>query len=127
MMIMMNLQSNFTESHDLWMHPGLLVQAEQHTTTTLKQWVSRRRYISGGDNMAKPKESVLVINTKRFIDNVTRRTYAGAIQSGAALSEVEYAGVNMYNVSVGLMSLTYMGTVDGKAKMVGAEGSPLEG
>ncbi|QUH21832.1 hypothetical protein [Alkaliphilus sp. B6464] len=60
--------------------------------------------------------------TKISIEKEVKRFYYKAIESGAVVSKIEYIGANMYKVSVGKMELTYMGTVDGTAKLIGASG-----
>lgn len=60
--------------------------------------------------------------TKLYIYKSVRRFYSKAIEAGAIISEVESLGANMYKVSVGKLELTYMGTVEGTAKVIGASG-----
>jgi len=64
----------------------------------------------------------LADETKQFIDKSVRRFYYKAIESGASVSTVESIGMHLYKISVGKLELTYMGTVDGKANVVGASG-----
>lgn len=60
--------------------------------------------------------------TKQFIDKSVRRFYYKALEAGAEVSEIEYLGLHMYKVFVGKMELTYMGTVDCTAKLIGSTG-----
>lgn len=60
--------------------------------------------------------------TKQYIDKSVRRFYYKAIENGTKVSEIEYLGLHTYKVSVGKMELTYMGTADCTAKLIGATG-----
>lgn len=64
----------------------------------------------------------LIEETKNFIDKAVRRFYYKAIETGAEVSEIAYIGANLYKISVGNMELTYMGTVNGTAILIGATG-----
>ncbi|QUH21447.1 hypothetical protein [Alkaliphilus sp. B6464] len=61
--------------------------------------------------------------TKLFIERSVKRFYVKAIEAGAVISPVTDIGMNLYKVSVGNMELTYMGTVEGTAKVIASSGN----
>lgn len=60
--------------------------------------------------------------TKLFIEISVKRFYYKAIELGAKYQKAEHIGANVYVVTIGNMELTYMGTVDGTARLIGSSG-----
>lgn len=61
-------------------------------------------------------------NTIRYIESHVNRFYAKAIEHGAKVSDVTYKGAHLYTLMLGNCELTYMGTVNGTAQIVGMSG-----
>lgn len=60
--------------------------------------------------------------TKSFILSDVNYFYYAAIEKGVQVSPVDHVGCNLYNLNIGNATLTYLGTVDGTAKLVGVDG-----
>lgn len=60
--------------------------------------------------------------TKIYIENYIRAYYHKAFEHGAILSEIEYTGANTYRCTLGNMTILFIGTADGTARIVACEG-----
>lgn len=60
--------------------------------------------------------------TKRYIRIITEKYYYKALEMGYMFSEVKSIGPHLYKINIGNMELTYMGTAEGTARLVGATG-----
>lgn len=60
--------------------------------------------------------------TIKFILNDVHRFYFKAIQNGVSVSAVTAKACNLYTLNLGNAELTYLGTADGTAKLVGVAG-----
>lgn len=61
--------------------------------------------------------------TKLYIKAVTEKYYYKALEVGYKFSEVKTIGPHLYRLNIGNMTLTYMGTAEGTARLVGASGN----
>lgn len=64
----------------------------------------------------------LELQTKSFIERDVNYFYHKAIEQGAEVSPIEDIGCNLYTLKIGNATLTYLGSVDGTAKLIGLEG-----
>lgn len=64
----------------------------------------------------------LELQTKSFIERDVNYLYHKAIEKGAEVSPIKDIGCNLYTLKIGKATLTYLGTIDGTAKLVAAEG-----
>lgn len=60
--------------------------------------------------------------TKIYIENYIKSFYYKAFEYGATLSEIEDTGANTYKCTLGNMTMLFIGTADGTARIVAAEG-----
>jgi len=60
--------------------------------------------------------------TKSYIEEYIRDYYYKAFEHGAILSEIEDTGSNTYKCTLGNMTMLFIGTANGTARIVGVEG-----
>lgn len=60
--------------------------------------------------------------TKSYIENYIKDFYYKAFENGAILSEIEDTGANTYKCTLGKMTMLFIGTADGTARIVACEG-----